>query len=52
MGMGDALIDIPAPVLEQATRVSFQFDPKFGAGVDVFNALIRQVDRNDQSYKS
>jgi ribulose-5-phosphate 4-epimerase/fuculose-1-phosphate aldolase len=51
MGMGE-LIPIPVPVLEQATRVSFQFDPKFGAGVDVFNALIRQIDRNDQSYKS
>ncbi|HWB46844.1 MAG TPA: class II aldolase/adducin family protein [Hyphomicrobiaceae bacterium] len=51
MGMGE-LIPIPVPVLEQATRVSFQFDPKFGAGVDVFNALIRQIDRYDQSYKS
>ena len=51
-GMNDELIEIPAPVLEQATRRSLQFDPKYGAGVDVFNALIRQIDRKDQSYKS
>jgi ribulose-5-phosphate 4-epimerase/fuculose-1-phosphate aldolase len=50
--MGDALIDIPASVLEQATAKSLQFDPRYGAGVDVFNALIRQIDRIDQSYKS
>ena len=52
MGMGEELIEIPTPALEQATRVSFQFDPKFGAGVDMFNALVRQIDRIDQSYKS
>lgn len=52
LGMGDALIEIPKPVLEQATKKSLQFDPKYGAGVDVFNALIRQIDRKDQSYKS
>ena len=52
MGMRDDLIDIPTPVLEQATKKSLQFDPKYGAGVDVFNALIRQIDRKDQSYKS
>jgi ribulose-5-phosphate 4-epimerase/fuculose-1-phosphate aldolase len=50
--MGDALIDIPTPVLEQATAKSLQFDPRYGAGVDVFNALIRQIDRIDQSYKN
>jgi hypothetical protein len=32
--------------------VSLQFDPKYGAGVDVFNALVRQIDRHDQSYKT
>jgi ribulose-5-phosphate 4-epimerase/fuculose-1-phosphate aldolase len=52
MGMGDELIEIPEPLLEQATKKSLQFDPKYGAGVDVFNALIRQIDRKDQSYKS
>jgi ribulose-5-phosphate 4-epimerase/fuculose-1-phosphate aldolase len=52
MGLGDELIEIPKAVLEQATRVSLQFDPKYGAGVDVFNALIRQIDLKDQSYKT
>ena len=50
--MGDELIPIPTPVLEQATAKSLQFDPQYGAGVDVFNALIRQIDRLDQSYKN
>jgi ribulose-5-phosphate 4-epimerase/fuculose-1-phosphate aldolase len=48
--MGDELLEIQEPVLEQATRVSLPF--KYDAGVDLFNALIRQIDRKDQSYKS
>jgi ribulose-5-phosphate 4-epimerase/fuculose-1-phosphate aldolase len=52
MSMGDELIEIPQAALEQATRESLQFNPKYGAGVDVFNALVRQIDRIDQSYKS
>jgi ribulose-5-phosphate 4-epimerase/fuculose-1-phosphate aldolase len=51
-GLRDALIEIPRPVLEQCTRVSLQLDPSYGAGVDVFNALIRQIDRIDPSYKT
>jgi ribulose-5-phosphate 4-epimerase/fuculose-1-phosphate aldolase len=51
-GLGDELSEIPRPVLEQCTRVSLQFDPKYGAGVDVFNALIRQIDRKDPSYRT
>jgi ribulose-5-phosphate 4-epimerase/fuculose-1-phosphate aldolase len=51
-GLRDELIEIPRPVLEQCTRVSLQFDPNYGAGVDVFNALIRQIDRIDPSYRS
>jgi ribulose-5-phosphate 4-epimerase/fuculose-1-phosphate aldolase len=49
--MGDALLEIPPAVLEQCTRVSLQFDPKYGAGIDVFNALVRQIDRVDPSYR-
>ena len=45
------LIPIPDPVLEQCTRVSLQFDPAYGAGVDGFNALVRQIDKIDQSYR-
>lgn len=44
-------IPIPETVLEQATRVSLQFNPQYGAGVDVFNALIRQIDKVDTGYK-
>ncbi|MDT2022787.1 class II aldolase/adducin family protein [Methylocella sp. CPCC 101449] len=45
------LIPIPEPVLEQCTRISLQFNPDYGAGVDVFNALVRQIDKVDQSYR-
>ena len=46
----------PLPVSEavaaKCTRDSLQFDQKHGgAGVDVFDALTRQVDRIDDSYK-
>jgi hypothetical protein len=35
-----------------AARVALQFDyPHGGVGVDVFNALVRQVDRIDPGYK-
>lgn len=50
MSMTDELIEIERPVLEQATRVSLPF--KYGAGVDLFNSLVRQIDRVDQSYKN
>ncbi|HEX5998219.1 MAG TPA: class II aldolase/adducin family protein, partial [Hyphomicrobiaceae bacterium] len=50
--MNTELIEIPQAVLEQCTRMSLQFDPKYGAGVDVFNALVRQIDRIDPSYKT
>jgi hypothetical protein len=29
-----------------------QFDPRHGAGQDVFDALVRRVDRIDASYKA
>jgi hypothetical protein len=50
--LNQGFLEIPQTVLEQCTRVSLQFDPTFGTGVDVFNALVRQIDRNDQNYKS
>ena len=31
---------------------SFQWDQRFGAGQDVFDALVRRVDRIDASYKN
>lgn len=44
-------IPIPPAAAEQATRVSLQFDPRFGAGRDVFEALRRQVEARDPSYR-
>jgi ribulose-5-phosphate 4-epimerase/fuculose-1-phosphate aldolase len=44
-------IPIPRAAAEQASRATLQFDPRFGAGRDVFDALRRQVDRIDPSYR-
>jgi len=44
-------IPIPPAAAEQATHVSLQFDPRFGAGRDVFEALRRQIDAKDPSYR-
>ena len=45
----------PIPVSEEiarkCTRDALQFNPKHGGGQDVFDALVRQVDRIDDSYK-
>ena len=49
--LGQELIEIPPSVLEQCSRVSLQYDANYGGGADVFNALIRQIDRIGQSYK-
>ncbi len=45
--------DIPVPehVAAQCSRAALQFDPRFGAGRDVFDALRRTVDRKDPSYR-
>jgi ribulose-5-phosphate 4-epimerase/fuculose-1-phosphate aldolase len=44
-------VPIPEPVRVQASADALQFDPKYGAGQNVFDALIRQVDRVDTSYR-
>jgi ribulose-5-phosphate 4-epimerase/fuculose-1-phosphate aldolase len=38
-------------IAARCTRDSLQFDPSHGAGQDVLDALLRQVDRIDASYK-
>ena len=43
---------IAQPVLEGCVRDSLQFDPRFGAGQDAFDALQRIVDRIDSSYRN
>ena len=42
---------IAQPVLEGCVRDSLQFDTRFGAGQDAFDALQRIVDRVDPSYR-
>ena len=45
-------IAVPLAVAEKTVADSFQWDQKFGAGQDVFDALVRRVDRIDASYKN
>jgi ribulose-5-phosphate 4-epimerase/fuculose-1-phosphate aldolase len=49
--MGPALM-VSEAVARKTTHDSFQFDAQFGAGQDVFDALVRQVDRIDLSYQN
>jgi len=51
MAMG-AVIEVPEDVQAKCTRDSLQFSPTFGAGQDMFDALIRVVDRIDPSYRN
>jgi ribulose-5-phosphate 4-epimerase/fuculose-1-phosphate aldolase len=51
MGGAEAAIPVPEAIAEKCTRDALQFNPNHGAGQDVFNALVRQVDRLDDSYK-
>jgi len=44
-------IPVPEQVAARTVADSFQWDQKFGAGQDVFDALVRRVDRIDDSYK-
>jgi ribulose-5-phosphate 4-epimerase/fuculose-1-phosphate aldolase len=50
--LGRGAIAVPDPVAQECTRDALQFDPRFGAGRDVFDALRRLVDRRDTSYLS
>jgi ribulose-5-phosphate 4-epimerase/fuculose-1-phosphate aldolase len=50
LSMGKARM-IPEDVQRKCTADSLQFNPKFGAGQDVFDALTRQIDRIDPSYR-
>jgi len=45
-------IPVPEKVAQRTVQDSFQWDAKFGAGQDVFDALVRQVDKLDPSYRS
>jgi ribulose-5-phosphate 4-epimerase/fuculose-1-phosphate aldolase len=45
-------IPVPEAVAIKTTHDSFQFDLQFGAGQDVFDALLRRVDRLDGSWRT
>jgi ribulose-5-phosphate 4-epimerase/fuculose-1-phosphate aldolase len=51
LSMG-AAIPVTESVAAKCTRDSLQFDAKFGAGRDVFEAMQRLVDKTDSGYKS
>lgn len=46
------VLEIPEAIQRKCTRDSLQFDPKFGAGQDVFDALTRVIERIDPSYRT
>jgi ribulose-5-phosphate 4-epimerase/fuculose-1-phosphate aldolase len=50
LSMGPAIPITPA-IAQKCTRDALQFNPQLGAGQDVFDALVRQVDRLDPSYQ-
>ena len=45
-------IEVPRSVCEQASRQALQFQPKYGAGADVFEALRRMIDAKDPGYRA
>ncbi len=47
-----AVIEIPEDIQRKCTRDSLQFNPSFGAGQDVFDALTRAIDAIDPSYRT
>jgi ribulose-5-phosphate 4-epimerase/fuculose-1-phosphate aldolase len=51
LSMGPA-IPVSEAIAAKCTRDALQFNPHHGAGQDVFDALVRQVDRFDISYKN
>ena len=51
LSMGEAL-PVPTAIATKCTRDSLQFDQNLGGvGVDVFEALVRQIDRLGEDYK-
>lgn len=48
LSMGEPLT-VPEPIAARCTRDALQFNPRHGAGQDVFDALVRQVRRHDPS---
>ena len=51
MSMGPVL-EIPEDIQRKCTQDSLQFDPRFGAGQDVFKALTRLIEQTDPSWRT
>jgi ribulose-5-phosphate 4-epimerase/fuculose-1-phosphate aldolase len=49
--MGEA-IPVPEAIAAKCTRDALQFNPHHGAGQDVFEALVRQMDRMDTGWRA
>ena len=45
------LIEVPEAIQRRCTADSLQFDPRFGAGRDMLDALVRAVDRSDPGWR-
>ena len=45
-------IAVPEAVADKCTRDALQFNPNHGAGQDVFQSLVRQVDRQDKGWRA
>jgi ribulose-5-phosphate 4-epimerase/fuculose-1-phosphate aldolase len=45
-------IAVTEAIAQKTTQDALQFDARFGGGQDVFDALVRQVDKVDTSYRS
>jgi ribulose-5-phosphate 4-epimerase/fuculose-1-phosphate aldolase len=45
-------VPVAEDIARRTTHDSFQFDQRFGAGQDVFDALVRRVDRIDNCYRN
>jgi ribulose-5-phosphate 4-epimerase/fuculose-1-phosphate aldolase len=45
-------IPVPEAIAAKCTRDALQFNPNHGAGQDVFDALVRQVDRIDAGWRA
>jgi ribulose-5-phosphate 4-epimerase/fuculose-1-phosphate aldolase len=45
-------IAVPEAIADKCTRDALQFNPNHGAGQDVFQSLVRQVDRQDKGWRA
>jgi ribulose-5-phosphate 4-epimerase/fuculose-1-phosphate aldolase len=46
------VIHVPEAISRQASRDAFQFDPRMGAARTMFDALVREADRVDPSFRT